>query len=131
MLTRASLTIRLHPNDDVVIARTQLVGGTLLADENVTVAGLDSAGHKVATRAIAPASPSSATTRSSASRRATSPPASTSISTTWRWARSIATTRSASDVKPTRYVDPPATFMGIVRPDGRVRRATTSGSCRP
>ena len=25
-----------------------------------------------------------------------------------------------ADVKPTRYVDPPATFMGIVRPDGRV-----------
>jgi altronate hydrolase len=24
------------------------------------------------------------------------------------------------DVKPTRYVDPPATFMGLVRPDGRV-----------
>ena len=28
MLTAASLTIRLHPDDDVVIARTQLVGGT-------------------------------------------------------------------------------------------------------
>ena len=52
MLTRTSLTIRLHPNDDVVIARTQLVGGTLLADENVTVAGLVPPGHKVATRAI-------------------------------------------------------------------------------
>jgi altronate hydrolase len=24
------------------------------------------------------------------------------------------------DAKPTRYVDPPATFMGIVRADGRV-----------
>ncbi len=34
MLTRASLTIRLHPNDDVVIARTQLVSGTRLAGEN-------------------------------------------------------------------------------------------------
>ena len=44
MLTRTSLTIRLHPNDDVVIARTQLVGGTLLADENVTVAGPRPAG---------------------------------------------------------------------------------------
>ena len=39
MLTRASLTIRLHPNDDVVIARAQLVGGTTLIDENVTVVG--------------------------------------------------------------------------------------------
>ena len=52
MLTRASLTIRLHPNDDVVIARSQLVGGTQLIDENVTVAGLIPPGHKVATRAI-------------------------------------------------------------------------------
>ena len=40
MLTRTSLTIRLHPDDDVVIARTQLLGGTLLAEENVTVSGL-------------------------------------------------------------------------------------------
>src|SRR6185295_2910237 len=52
MLTRASLTIRLHPNDDVVIARSQLVGGILLADENITVSGLVPPGHKVATRAI-------------------------------------------------------------------------------
>ena len=40
MLTRSSLTIRLHPADDVVIARQQLVGGTTLIDENVTVSGL-------------------------------------------------------------------------------------------
>ena len=49
MLTRTSLTIRLHPNDDVVIARGQLVGGTKLMDENVTVAGLVPPGHKVVT----------------------------------------------------------------------------------
>ena len=53
MLTRSSLTIRLHPGDDVVIARQQLVGGTTLMDEKVTVAGLVPPGHKVATRAIA------------------------------------------------------------------------------
>ena len=38
--------IRLHPADDVVIARTQLVGGTSV--ENITVKGLIPAGHKVA-----------------------------------------------------------------------------------
>ena len=43
--------IRLHPADDVVIARTQLVGGTQL--ENVTVRGLVPAGHKIAARALA------------------------------------------------------------------------------
>ena len=57
MLTRSSLTIRLHPADDVVIARSQLVGGTTLIDENVVVAGLVPPGHKVATRAIAAGSP--------------------------------------------------------------------------
>src|SRR5499427_3730122 len=57
MLTRTSLTIRLNPNDDVVIARTQLVGGTLLAEENITVSGLVPPGHKVATRAIRAGAP--------------------------------------------------------------------------
>ena len=50
MLTRSALTIRLHPNDDVVIARQQLVGGTQLLDEKVTISGLVPPGHKVATR---------------------------------------------------------------------------------
>jgi altronate hydrolase len=57
MLTRSSLTIRLHPADDVVIARQQLVGGTTLIDENLTVTGLVPPGHKVATRAIAAKEP--------------------------------------------------------------------------
>src|SRR5512142_1931108 len=57
MLTRSSLTIRLHSADDVVIARQQLVGGTTLIDEKVAVAGLVPPGHKVATRAIAAGAP--------------------------------------------------------------------------
>jgi altronate hydrolase len=43
--------IRLHPADDVLIARTQLVGGTSV--EGIAVKGLIPAGHKVAMRAIA------------------------------------------------------------------------------
>ena len=42
--------IRLHPNDDVLIARSQLVGGTSV--ENISVKGLIPAGHKIATHAI-------------------------------------------------------------------------------
>lgn len=42
--------IRLHPNDDVLIARAQLVSGTLL--EDIPVKGLIPPGHKVATHAI-------------------------------------------------------------------------------
>ena len=33
----ASLTIRLNPADDVVIARQQLIAGTILADEGVVI----------------------------------------------------------------------------------------------
>ncbi|MDO8388617.1 MAG: altronate dehydratase family protein [Polaromonas sp.] len=47
--------IRLHPADDVLIARAQLVGGAQA--ENVTVRGLIPPGHKVATRAIAAGEP--------------------------------------------------------------------------
>ncbi len=42
--------IRLHPNDDVLIARQQLLGGTLV--EGIPVRGLIPAGHKIATRAL-------------------------------------------------------------------------------
>ncbi len=47
--------IKLHPNDDVLIARRQLVGGTLA--EGVTVRGLIPAGHKLALRAIEAGAP--------------------------------------------------------------------------
>ena len=50
---QAQLPIRIHPGDDVVIARQQLVGGTVLADEGVTVTGLVPPRHKVAVQAIA------------------------------------------------------------------------------
>ncbi len=42
--------IRLHPDDDVVIARQQLMSGTSV--ENIAVRGLIPPGHKIATRAI-------------------------------------------------------------------------------
>lgn len=47
--------IRLHPADDVLIARSQLVGGTTA--ENVVIKGLIPPGHKVATRDIAQGEP--------------------------------------------------------------------------
>ena len=51
------LVIRIHPADDVVIARHQLVGGTRIESEGITVVGLVPPGHKVATRAIAAGAP--------------------------------------------------------------------------
>jgi len=48
----APLAIRLNPNDNVVVARTDLLPGAALSGEGVTTSGHVPAGHKVATRAI-------------------------------------------------------------------------------
>jgi altronate hydrolase len=48
-------TIRLHPDDDVLIARAQLVSGTSV--EGLTVRGLVPPGHKIAVRALAQGAP--------------------------------------------------------------------------
>ena len=120
MLTRTSLTIRLHPNDDVVIARQQLLRGTLLAEESVTVAGLVPPGHKVATRAIRTGE---AVRRYDQiigfASRDIAPGEHVHLNNLALGAfeRDYA---FGADAKPTRHVDPPATFMGIVRADGRV-----------
>jgi altronate hydrolase len=47
--------IRLHPNDDVLIARTQLVSGT--SAEGIAVKGLIPPGHKMAVRAMTAGEP--------------------------------------------------------------------------
>jgi altronate hydrolase len=47
--------IRLHPNDDVLIARTQLLSGGSV--EGIPIKGLIPSGHKIATHAIAPGAP--------------------------------------------------------------------------
>src|SRR5438034_6772071 len=120
MLTRTSLTIRLNPNDDVVIARTQLVGGTLLAEENVTVSGLIPPGHKVATHAIRAGAPVRRYNQIIGfASRDIAPGEHVHLNNLamGSFERDYA---FGADVKPTPYVDPPATFMGIVRPDARV-----------
>jgi altronate hydrolase len=118
MLTRSSLTIRLHPADDVVIARQQLVGGTKLLDEDVVVAGLVPPGHKVATRAI----PAGAPVRRynqiiGFASRAITPGDHVHLHNLAMGAfdRDYA---FGVDAKPTDYVVPAATFQGIVRRDG-------------
>jgi altronate hydrolase len=50
-------TIRLGDADDVVIARRQLVSGSVIDAEGVTVAGLVPPGHKLAVRDIAAGAP--------------------------------------------------------------------------
>jgi altronate hydrolase len=118
MLTRASLTIRLHPDDDVVIARTQLVGGTRLIDEDVAVTGLVPPAHKVATRAIRKGEPVKRYNQiiGFASRDIV-PGEHVHLHNLAMGAfdRDYA---FGADARPTQYVDRPATFRGIVRRDG-------------
>ena len=118
MLTRASLTIRLHPDDDVVIARTQLVGGTRLIDEDVAVAGLVPPAHKVATRAIRKGEPVKRYNQIIGfASRDIAPGEHVHLHNLAMGAfdRDYA---FGADARPTQYVDRPATFQGIVRRDG-------------
>ena len=120
MLTRSSLTIRLHPNDDVVIARAQLVGGSKLLDENVTVVGLVPPGHKVAARAVAKGQPVKRYNQVIGfASRDIAPGEHVHLHNLamGSFDRDYA---FGADVKPVDYVATPATFQGIVRADGRV-----------
>jgi len=118
MLTRSSLTIRLHPNDDVVIARSQLVGGTTLLDEKITIAGLIPPGHKVATRTIKAGEPVRRYNQIIGfAGKDIAPGEHVHLNNLVMGAfdRDYA---FGADMKPTQYVSAPATFMGIVRGDG-------------
>jgi altronate hydrolase len=118
MLTRSSLTIRLHPNDDVVIARAQLVGGTNLLDEKITISGLVPPGHKVATRAIKAGNPVRRYNQIIGfASRDIAPGEHVHLNNLvmGSFDRDYA---FGADVKPTQFISPPATFMGIVRQDG-------------
>jgi len=115
-----SPVIRIHAQDNVVIARQQLLGGTVLAAEGVTVSGLVPPGHKVATCDIAVGQPV---------RRydqiigvATQSIAKGAHVHTHNLAFSDFAREHApgAGAQPTAYVDKPATFDGIVRADGRV-----------
>jgi altronate hydrolase len=120
MLTRSSLTIRLHPNDDVVIARAQLVGGTKLLDENATVIGLVPPGHKLAARAIARGQPVKRYNQVIGfASRDIAPGEHVHLHNLamGTFDRDYA---FGADMHPTAFVDTPATFQGIVRADGRV-----------
>src|SRR6478736_4196411 len=118
MLTKTSFTIRLHPADDVVIARQQLVSGTVLLDEKITISGLIPPGHKVATHSIAVGEPVKRYNQIIGfAKRPIAPGEHVHLHNLAMgdFARDYA---FGVDAKPTRFVDHPATFQGIVRADG-------------
>ncbi|HXZ51946.1 MAG TPA: UxaA family hydrolase, partial [Burkholderiales bacterium] len=120
MLQAADLTIRLHPNDDVVIARVEIPTGTLVAGEKVRAATRIPAGHKLAVRDIAAGQPVKrydqiigfATSAIQAGEH---------VHVHNLGMADFARDYSfCSDRKDTDFVTPQATFEGIVRADGRV-----------
>jgi altronate hydrolase len=121
MLQAADLTIRLNPADDVVIARVELSAGTTLVKEgNLAVAGRIPAGHKVAVRAVRSGDPVRRynqiigfATRDIAAGEHVH----VHNLAMGDFQRDYAYCELAT---PTQYVDQPASFQGIVRPDGRV-----------
>ncbi len=120
MLQAADLTIRLHPLDDVVIARVEIPTGTLLAKEKVSAVVTIPAGHKIAVRELAPGAPvrrynqiiGFATRAIKAGEHV--------------HVHNIAMGDFTRDYafcierRETDYVNDPATFLGIRRRDGRV-----------
>jgi arabinonate dehydratase len=120
MLQAVDQTIRLHAEDDVVIARLEIPAGTLVTRESVRAAVRIPAGHKIAVRAIA---------QGAAVRRyhqvigfatqAIQPGDHVHVHNLAMgdFQRDYA---FSSLKKETDFVAEPATFMGIVRADGRV-----------
>jgi altronate hydrolase len=120
MLQAADLTIRLHPEDDVVIARVEIASGTLLQKENVRSLAMIPAGHKIAVRAVASGKPvrrynqiiGFATREIQAGEHVH-----VHNLAMGDFQRDYA---FSSLVRTTEFFEKPASFMGIVRPDGRV-----------
>ena len=115
-----SPTIRLHPNDDVVIARHHLPEGAQLAEEDLVVSGLIPAGHKVATRRIAAGQPVRRYNQIIGVAKQDIEPGQHVHTHNLAMAEFARDYAFCADAKPTDYVAEPATFMGFVRPDGRV-----------
>jgi altronate hydrolase len=112
--------IRIHPRDNVVIARRQLVSGQRLDDEGVTVAGLVPPGHKVATAAIAAGEPVRRYDQIIGSATQAIAPGQHVHVHNLAFSRFERTHEPGAGAQPTAYVAEPATFDGIVRHDGRV-----------
>jgi altronate hydrolase len=115
-----TLVIRIHPHDDVVIARQQLVGGTRLVSEGITVSGLVPPGHKVATRALAAGEPVRRYDQIIGVAKQAIAAGQHVHSHNLEFSSFARDYDAASGARATEYSAEPATFDGIVRADGRI-----------
>lgn len=112
--------IRIHPADDVVIARRQLLSGAQIAAEGITISGLIPAGHKVAVRAIATGQPVRRYNQIIGVATRDIAPGQHVHSHNLAFSRFDRGHAVGGDVQAVNYVATSATFDGIVRADGRV-----------
>lgn len=112
--------IRIHPADDVVIARRQLLSGTTLPGEGITVSGLIPPGHKVAVRAIAAGAPVRRYNQIIGIARQPIAPGQHVHTHNLEFSSFERDYAVGQGAHSTDFVVPPATFEGIVRADGRV-----------
>ena len=112
--------IRIHPADDVVIARRQLLGGTVVASEGITVAGLVPPGHKIAVRPIAAGASVRRYNQIIGTATQAIAPGQHVHTHNLAFSHFERAHEVGTAVQPTAYVAQPATFQGIVRADGRV-----------
>ena len=112
--------IRIHPADDVVIARGQLLGGTHIASEGITISGLVPPGHKIAVRAIAAGAPVRRYNQIIGVAKVAIQPGQHVHTHNLEFSSFAREHAPGAGVVPTAYVEVPATFQGIVRADGRV-----------
>ncbi|MGQ0662870.1 MAG: UxaA family hydrolase [Pseudomonadota bacterium] len=120
MAEAARATIRLNPLDNVVVARTDILRGTAIPAEGVSARAHIPAGHKLATRAIPLDAPVKRYNQVIGFATASIAPGDhvhTHNCEIRDFARDYGFGETA---RPTPYVNEPATFQGIVRPDGRV-----------
>ena len=112
--------IRIHAADNVVIARRQLLGGTLIEEEGVNVAGLVPPGHKIATRAIAQGEPVRRYNQIIGNATQAIAPGQHVHTHNLAFSEFARAHEPGAGVRPTAYATEQATFDGIVRADGRV-----------
>jgi altronate hydrolase len=112
--------IRIHAADNVVIARRQLLGGTAIDKEGITIAGLVPPGHKVATQAIAAGAPVRRYNQVIGHATQAIAPGQHVHTHNLAFAEFARSHEPGAGTHPTDFVAEPATFDGIVRADGRV-----------
>jgi altronate hydrolase len=116
----AHAAIRLHPNDDVIIATRQLVSGTRIETEDLVVTGLIPPGHKIATRAIAKGEPVKRYNQIIGVAREAIARGQHVHTHNLSMAEFAREHEFGVDTHPTAAAREPAHFMGIRRADGRV-----------